>query len=139
MRRAVPADAPALVALLEALGYPGAGAIIEHRLAEHLSDDRAQVLVADSEEGVVGFVAFNFIPQLGLAGDFCRIGYLCVDERQRDRGVGAALVAAVEAEACRQGCDRLELHCDERRTAAHRFYERLGYSHAPRYYRKPLS
>jgi len=138
LRAARPEDADALVGLLAQLGYPDTAAFMARRLAEQLGHADAWLRVAADGSRVLGFISLHFMPQLALAGDFCRVSYLCVGEGARDRGIGEALLAAAEQEARRRGCDRMELHCDQRRTAAHRFYERLGYSDAPRYYRKAL-
>ena len=53
-----------------------------------------------------------------------RIRHLYVAAASRRRGVGAALMRALEARACQQ-YDRLRLRTDTRDAAT--FYERLGY------------
>lgn len=138
LRPARPEDAGAFVDLLAQLGYPDTGTFIARRLVEQLAHPDAWLRVAVEGNRVLGFISLHFMPQLALAGDFCRVSYLCVGEGERGRGIGEVLLAAAEQEARQRGCDRMELHCDQRRTAAHRFYERLGYSDAPRYYRKAL-
>ena len=35
-----------------------------------------------------------------------------------------------------RGCDRIEVHCHERRVDAHRFYYRQGYEESPKYLMK---
>ncbi len=132
-------DAPALANLLDQLGYPADEALIQRRLAGQLDHGDAGLLVAEGDDGqVLGFISLHVIPQLALEGDFCRISYLCVDVSARGRGLGERLVQAAEAYARARGCDRMELHCDWRREAAQRFYARLGYLEAPRYWRHSL-
>lgn len=139
LRSAAMADADALVDLLAQLGYPGAEDFIERRLRELLAHPDALLLVAEGEAGrVLGFISLHFIPQIALAGDFCRISYLCVAEAARSLGIGALLERAAVAEARRRGCDRIELHSSQRRTDAHRFYAREGYVESPKYLVKPL-
>jgi putative acetyltransferase len=46
----------------------------------------------------------------------------------RGRGLGARLVAHVEAEALRRGATHIELWTDTRFTTAHAVYRRLGYT-----------
>lgn len=133
VRPARPGDAPALVALMAQLGYPGTGLFIERRLAGQLAHPDALLLVAEVQGRPAGFISLHFIPQIALAGDFCRISYLCVDEASRGEGVGAALEQAAVEEARRRGCDRVEVHCHQRRTDAHRFYARQGYEESPKY------
>jgi GNAT superfamily N-acetyltransferase len=139
VRDACPGDAAAIARLLDELGYPADSERIERRLQLHLRHDDASLLVAEADGGgVLGFIALHFIPQLPLEGDFCRISYLCVDPAARSQGIGALLERAAEQRARMRGCDRLELHCDTRRQAAHRFYARQGYEDAPKYFRRSL-
>ena len=58
----------------------------------------------------------------------CELKRLYVDRVARRRGLGAALVAVVEAWARHRGAGRVELWSDTRFTDAHRLYERLGYA-----------
>lgn len=139
LREAEPRDAAALVRLLAQMGYPGAEAFIERRLAQQLEHPDALLLVAEAQGEVLGFMSLHFIAQLALPGDFCRLSYLCVDEQARSLGTGALLERRAVEEARRRGCDRIELHSHQRRTAAHRFYFREGYEESPKYLMKRLS
>ena len=56
-----------------------------------------------------------------------RISMMVVDEKLRNRGIGAVLVAAAEQALAAQGCYMVEVTSHVRRTEAHRFYERIGY------------
>ena len=82
------------------------------------------------------FIGLHFMVQLALPGDFCRITYFCVSDAARGSGVGRALEEAAEALARARGCDRIEVHCHQRRTDAHRFYYRQGYEESPKYLMK---
>lgn len=140
VREACAEDAGAIVRLLGELGYPGCDAFIDRRLRQQLDHPDASLLVAEGEDGsLLGLISLHFIVQLALDGDFCRISYLCVDSTARGKGVGALLIQAAEQCALARGCDRMELHCDARREAAHRFYDRLGYEDAPLYFRRALN
>ncbi|WP_312225638.1 GNAT family N-acetyltransferase [Stutzerimonas nitrititolerans] len=132
------ADAPAISALLESLGYPGTHAFIERRVTQMITLPDASLLVAVDSGEVIGVISLHFIPQLALNGDIYRISYLCVSERARGRGVGALLEEHAESLARQRGCDRIELHCHERRTDAHRFYHRQQYLDSPKYLYKSL-
>src|SRR5690606_26899121 len=74
-----------------------------------------------------------------LSGDICRISYLCVSARARSQGVGAQLEERAASLARQRGCDRIELHCHERRTDAHRLYYRQRYVESPKYLYKSLT
>ncbi len=128
------ADAAEIVRLLAQLGYPGASDFIEERIAQLLSHPDSLLLVALDDAGnLVGFVSAHFIPQIAFAGDFCRISYLCVDEQSRSLGIGRQLEEKIVELANGRRCDRIEVHCHERRDCAHRFYFRQGYLEDPKY------
>ncbi len=136
LRPAAAQDEPALVELLRQLGYPGAGDFIEGRMKQLAAHADAVVQVAEAESVVLGFIALHFMPQLALPRDFCRVSYLCVDERARGLGLGAKLLAFAEEQARLRECGLVELHSNERRVDAHRFYRREGYVESPKYFVK---
>lgn len=137
VRQACLGDAAAITRLLGELGYPASRDFLERRLPQQLEHHDACLLVAEEVGGrLLGFIAMHFVMQLALEGDFCRISYLCVDSAARGQGIGALLEQAAERLARLRGCDRLELHCDASREAAHRFYARQGYDDAPKYFRR---
>ncbi len=139
LRPARAEDAPVLADLLRQLGYADAGAFIGQRLAGLLEHPDALLHVAEAQGTVLGFISLHFIAQIALAGDFCRISYLCVDARARGAGIGARLEEFAQAQARLRGCDRIELHSHSRRVDAHRFYARQGYSESPKYLVKKLA
>lgn len=139
LRHACAADAPALVGLLAQLGYAGTEACVDRRVRQLLAHPDALLLVAEADGLVLGFMSLHFIPQLALAGDFCRLSYLCVHESARGLGIGAIFESRAVEEARRRGCDRIELHSHERRKDAHRFYFREGYEESPKYLMKRLA
>jgi len=57
-------------------------------------------------------------------GNVGRIGRMAVAVEARGTGIGAALLAVLEASAISAGCERLELHAQIR---AEGFYRRAGY------------
>ncbi|WP_017301323.1 GNAT family N-acetyltransferase [Nodosilinea nodulosa] len=132
------ADSAAIAALLTDLGYPATADFVASSLPRQLAHPDAALLVAVENSAALGFISLNFIPQLALAGDFCRISYFCVTPEARGQGVGAALEAAACAMAQARGCDRIEVHCHSRRELAHRFYARQGYTESPKYLQKSV-
>ena len=95
-------------------------------------------MAVDDVDRVIGFVSLHFIPQLGVEGDFCRISYFCVDQQSRSAGTGKRLETAIVETAIQRQCDRIEVHCHNRRSGAHRFYGRQGYVEDPKYLLKRL-
>jgi len=51
-----------------------------------------------------------------------------VGRAYRGQRLGAAMIRWAVAEAGRRGCALVQLTSDKRRPAAHRFYERLGFT-----------
>jgi GNAT superfamily N-acetyltransferase len=95
----------------------------------------AEVLVAvDGEGAVLGGVAFveGPGPFADVAGDGeAEFRTLAVAPAGRGRGVGTALVAACIDRARSLGRRRLVLSTQPRMYAAHRVYERFGFTRAP--------
>jgi GNAT superfamily N-acetyltransferase len=66
------------------------------------------------------------------------VSAIVVDEAHRRRGVGQALLEAVEREARARGCGLLFLTTAERRNDAHEFYRRVGLEETGRRFAKWL-
>jgi GNAT superfamily N-acetyltransferase len=62
-----------------------------------------------------------------MDGFLGRVTSLVVTERERGRGIGRRLLAAVEEYAWSNGCLRIEITSGDHRPETHRFYERVGY------------
>jgi predicted N-acetyltransferase YhbS len=126
IRSAKAGDADALSALISQLGYEAAAEDVRERLATMTAEDRV-VLVAELEGRVVGCLSTSVMRVLHRPAPVGRISMMVVDESLRGKGIGAELVAAAEAALAQQGCYMIEVTSHNRREAAHRFYERLGY------------
>ena len=134
---ATPADFPRIAALTggvyrdEGLApeeYQGALRDVAGRAAQ------AELLVARDGEAIVGSVA------LVLAGEFGEITdsaeeaafrMLVVDPVARGRGVGELLVRTCLDRAQAAGKRRMVLSTDPRMVAAHRLYQRMGFTRLP--------
>jgi GNAT superfamily N-acetyltransferase len=138
IRSATVSDHPAISKLLAQLGYPGSESFLEENLGRMLGQPNSQVLVADLDGQVAGFIAFDFLTQLVVKGDFVRISCFAVDESARGKGVGKILEDELTRLAKERNCDRIEVHCHSRRVDAHRFYFRQGYHESPKYLMKSL-
>jgi GNAT superfamily N-acetyltransferase len=138
IRDAAAADAEAIAALLTQLGYPSEPEAVESRL-ERLRVVGDRVVVAELEAVVVGLAHLQVTPAIERDRPAAKLGALIVDEGQRGRGVGRALVEAMDEEARLRGCELLYLTTSERRDDAHVFYERLGLERTGRRYGRALS
>lgn len=128
VRAAEERDRPAIAGLIGELGYD----LDDHELVARLqaaSTDDDVVLVAVAGGRVVGMIAAAVIPMLAEASKAVRITALSVTVSMRNKGVGRALVTAVERHARRLGAEVVEVGSGRRpeRLAAHHLYRALGY------------
>lgn len=139
IRPAQPEDRFALISLLNELGYGNTDSFMDRRLRQLTDHPDEVLLVAEERQTVLGFLSLHFIPQLALEGDFARISYFCIAEGERSKGLGQHLLQYAEQLARERGCDRLEVHCHEKRIKANQFYARENYIESPRYLIKQLA
>jgi GNAT superfamily N-acetyltransferase len=98
------------------------------RAVEETRRRRGDVLIADAGGEVVGIVQVMVFPHFQHTGGWCcELESVHVRSDWRSRGVGAALLAAAEVIARREGCYRMQLTSRNVRVDAHRFYEANGY------------
>jgi ribosomal protein S18 acetylase RimI-like enzyme len=138
LRRARADDIPAIVALIAAdqLGATRDGVRTAEDLAAYtrafavIDADPAHLLVAAEDgSGVVATMQLSFLPGLARRGALrAQIEAVRVGEAYRSQGLGAAMITWAIGEARRRGCALVQLTSDKSRTAAHRFYERLGFT-----------
>ncbi|MDR3713673.1 MAG: GNAT family N-acetyltransferase [Puia sp.] len=136
IRKAVLKDAAGIGNLLDQLEYPGTKTFLAKNIGRLIDHPDEALLVFEEEDKILGFISLHFIPQIALEGDFARISYFSVDESARSKGIGRAMEEHCAALARERGCDRMEVHCHTRRTAAHNFYFRQGYEESPKYLMK---
>jgi ribosomal protein S18 acetylase RimI-like enzyme len=90
--------------------------------SDHLCPPTGLFLVARAGQTVVGCVAVRLLP--GGVGEVMRV---FVEPAARSRGLGALLMATVEAEARAHGVTRVRLDTRKELTEARRLYAKLGY------------
>jgi len=121
IRRATPADLPALVAL-ERRAF-NTDHLSRRQYRHHITNTSAAVLAAVDAGGLLGKAVVFFRQNTVVA----RLYSIAVAPEARGRGVGEALVGAVERTARAHGCKRLRLEVRQDNAGAIRLYERLGY------------
>jgi len=94
------------------------------------ADPGQLLLVVTSEDSsVAATMQLTFIPGLARRGALrAQIEAVRVGSRYRAQGLGEAMVNWAITEARRRGCRLVQLTSDKQRTAAHRFYQRLGFT-----------
>jgi len=131
IRRAMPADLDALVALERAAFTTDH--LSQRQYRRHLRSDSAAVLAAVDGSGLLGKAVVFFRRR----SDIARLYSIAVADAARGRGLGQALLTAAERIASRRGARRMRLEVRQDNAAAIRLYERKGYrcfSAYPRFY-----
>lgn len=125
-------DIEAIMRLHRELGWNPAfqadGSTLRSRLTTLTEEENALLLVAEIGSEVVGYVHGEIVTYLLFAGREMLVSELFVEEAARGRGVGTALMAAIEAEAVKRRCFRISvLNSRERESYKRGFYPSLGY------------
>lgn len=132
VRPAVLSDIPA-VAALEKSEFPSGAD--EGMLTRLLASESGVILVSAEEERLLGYVWCRFVLDEG------EIGNIAAAPAERRRGVAAALLSALFAEAERRGAALIALEVRESNRAARSLYEKTGFLTVGRrknYYEKPV-
>lgn len=92
------------------------------------SDPNNELMVAVSDDVVVGMLQLTLIPSLSYRGrPRALIESVRVSSRVRSKGVGAAMIRWAIEHARSRNCVMVQLSTDRSREDALRFYERLGF------------
>ena len=95
---------------------------------ENLHSKNCLYLVAETPaDGAVAFISAHIQNLLHHGGKVAEIQELFVDEAYRGGGIGNALVEALEKNLRAAGCISFEVTAQNKRTATHHFYEKLGF------------
>ena len=144
-RDAARADVPAIVALLadDPLGSTREGAPPQTYLAAF--DDIAanpahQLIVGTDGDDVIACAQLTILAGLSRGGaKRALVEAVRVAGDRRSLGLGAALMAEVEARARAAGATVLQLTTDKSRLRAHRFYAGIGFEPSHIGMKKPLT
>lgn len=140
VRRAEPADLPALCCLLadlregESRQAQTIAAVLPvrdlpTRLSEALASADCRVLVADNGDGPVGMAVLDAVSLGPLSGERgLQLSHLVVQRGQRHRGIGHALLSAATSVAEEWGLATVVVGVSPGLREANRFYARLGFA-----------
>jgi ribosomal protein S18 acetylase RimI-like enzyme len=120
-------DANDLARLLTALGHPTTERAVRENWQAWATEGNRALVAVEADGQLAGAVTLHEMRVLHRTQPVGRITALIVDASRRGRGVGRALVAAAEASFVTRGCGMIEVTSNARLTAAHAFYERLGF------------
>lgn len=140
-------DLPAIVALLADDDVNGHRENTAEPLAasylaafDAIAADANNVLFVGEQDGaIVATAQITFVPTLVSQGATRAIVEgVRVSSKLRSQGVGEKLLAWCEAAARERGCPALQLTTSHARAKAHRFYERIGYAHTHKGFKRAL-
>jgi ribosomal protein S18 acetylase RimI-like enzyme len=144
VRRALERDVVALAALLTDLnlavgagGFPEAiarlpvnASVGSEEMQRRLSaiGEGERVFIAEEGETPIGFASLRLSPYMDQDVPYAELTQIYVRPAARREGVGGALMAAVKAEASREGATSLHLVTALDNEVARAFYESAGYA-----------
>ena len=100
---------------------------VRARLDELLKEPRAQVFVAEWEDGVVGAASLWIKPDLAHGDAVIEVPMLVVSGSARRRGVGRLLVEEIQSVAAAENASLIELVATNENDVARDFYRSLGF------------
>ena len=132
VRRAGTPDLDRMVALLQALFTLEADFAVDgdkqrRGLQLLLEDERACLLVAEAESGVIGMCSGQLVISTAEGGPALLVEDVVIDESFQGRGVGRLLMDELQNWAATNNATRLQLLADRSNTPALDFYRRLGW------------
>jgi ribosomal protein S18 acetylase RimI-like enzyme len=90
------------------------------------SENQKYICAIDGEK-LVGYCSLTIKNNLWVSANLGNVDELVVDSQYRNKGIGKLLLNKIEAIARQHKCVKIELDSAFHRTAAHEFYERLGF------------
>lgn len=133
IRQAREADLPVLVGLFGQLSVDEPGDIpleLAERIWRRIGQyPNYRVYVAQSEGKIIGSFSLLILDQLGHNGQPSGIvESVVVESACRGQGVGKRMMHFAMDRCRKEGCYKLALSSNVKRTAAHAFYESLGFT-----------
>ena len=102
-------------------------------------DDNNYLFVGEQDGEVIATAQVTFVPTLVAQGATRAIVEgVRVSSKLRSRGIGEKLLAFCEEVARKRGSTVLQLTTSMGRVHAHRFYERIGYEHTHKGFKRAL-
>lgn len=126
IRRATPADAPALIRL-NAENNDVRCTVADMQARLQVAAAAEQALLAEQAEWVVGYLCLRLLPQICDSAPYAEVSELYVAAAARRQGVAQALMAQAVALARAAGAKELILMTGFRNSTAQRFYLAQGF------------
>ena len=120
-------DATAVNALSKLLGYLLSIAETVKNIDLVLQSKDHTAFVAECENKIVGWIGASQAIMIEVM-PHCEINGLVINEHYQGIGIGKLLIDKVKHWAREKGNNKLGLHCNIKRTEAHKFYEHIGFA-----------
>lgn len=95
--------------------------------ASHLLGERGRVIVAETDDGIVGVATVSYNLTIRYGGEYCELEELIVDESVRGLNLGRILVQRTLDDARARGCAEMGLYLVPTTEGNRGFYEKLGF------------
>ena len=120
-------DATAVNALSKQLGYPLSIEETVKNIDLVLQSKDHTAFVAECENKIVGWIGASQAIMIEVM-PHCEINGLVINGHYQGIGIGKLLIDKVKHWAREKGNNKLGLHCNIKRTQAHKFYEHIGFA-----------
>ena len=120
-------DATAVNALSKLLGYLLSIEETVKNIDLVLQSKDHTAFVAECENKIVGWIGASQAIMIEVM-PHCEINGLVINEHYQGIGIGKLLIDKVKHWAREKGNNKLGLHCNIKRTEAHKFYEHIGFA-----------
>jgi GNAT superfamily N-acetyltransferase len=127
IRKMTVEDATAVNALSKQLGYPLSIEETVKNIDLVLQSKGHTAFVAECENKIVGWIGASQAIMIEVM-PHCEINGLVINEHYQGIGIGKLLIDKVKHWAREKGNNKLGLHCNIKRTQAHKFYEHIGFA-----------
>lgn len=124
--------------MLGFLGYPTSPEQVVQRIEQLRAGGSAVALLAEIDHAPAGLITAHALHVLHNDAPVVQLTALVVVPAHRGKGVGGALVGAIEAWARARGSKRLVVTTALHRAEAPQFYRRLAFEHTGRRFAKAL-
>jgi len=93
---------------------------------DNLSNSFIHYYVYEMDNKVVGFISLHIQKLLHHTASIGEIQELIVQKAARSKGIGRVLFEKAKEVCCKNNCLQMEVCCNQKRLASHKFYESQG-------------
>jgi ribosomal protein S18 acetylase RimI-like enzyme len=133
IRKAKVGDYSLCLHLLTSLYHGDIGAGFKSVFESYVVGDNNAVLLARSEDGVIGILVGSYQMDIDWEGKTARIEAIIVDKKHRRAGIGEQLARCFILLAEKQKCKAVKSRVNRKNTRAQSFHESLGFVRADTY------